>query len=226
MGIEFLVSLAIGLPIGIISAIKQYSMTDYVVTVISFMGMSMPTFWFGLLLMMLFSVLLKRPSGAPLLPAGGILTPGLEEAPFWAKFLDRAQYLVMPVIVLAFSSIGSWARYMRSSMLEVIRQDYIRTARAKGVPERSVINKHALRNAMIPIVTLVALSVPGIVGGAAITETIFNIPGMGKLTIAAETKADYPTAMVGLMLFSVLVIVFNLLADIVYAWVDPRIKYS
>ncbi|MGB9666035.1 MAG: ABC transporter permease [Candidatus Cryosericum sp.] len=226
MGIEFLVSLAIGLPIGIISAIKQYSMTDYVVTVISFMGMSMPTFWFGLLLMMLFSVLLKRPSGLPLLPAGGILTPGLEEAPFWVKFVDRAQYLVMPVIVLAFSSIGSWARYMRSSMLEVVRQDYIRTARAKGVPERSVINKHALRNAMIPIVTLIALSVPGIVGGAAITETIFNIPGMGKLIISAETKADYPTAMVGLMLTSILVIVFNLLADIVYAWIDPRIKYS
>lgn len=226
MGIEFLVSLAIGLPIGILSAIKQYSMTDYVVTVISFMGMSMPTFWFGLLLMMLFSVLLKRPSGLPLLPAGGILTPGLEEAPFWVKFADRAQYLVMPVIVLAFSSIGSWARYMRSSMLEVVRQDYIRTARAKGVRERSVINKHALRNAMIPIVTLIALSVPGIVGGAAITETIFNIPGMGKLIISAETKADYPTAMVGLMLTSILVIVFNLLADIVYAWIDPRIKYS
>ncbi len=226
MGIEFLVALAIGLPIGIISAIKQYSMTDYVVTVISFMGMSMPTFWFGLLLMMLFSVILKRPSGMPLLPAGGILTPGLEEASLWAKFLDRAQYLVMPVIVLAFSSVGGWARYMRSSMLEVVRQDYIRTARAKGVPERSVINKHALRNAMIPIVTLIALSVPGIVGGAAITETIFNIPGMGKLIISAETKADYPTAMVGLMLVSILVIVFNLLADIVYAWIDPRIKYS
>ncbi|MCE5193083.1 MAG: ABC transporter permease [Candidatus Cryosericum sp.] len=226
MGIEFLVALAIGLPIGILSAIKQYSMTDYVVTVVSFMGMSMPTFWFGLLLMMLFSVVLKRPSGMPLLPPGGILTPGLEEASFWVKFLDRAQYLVMPVIVLAFSSIGSWARYMRSSMLEVIRQDYIRTARAKGVPERSVINKHALRNAMIPIVTLIALSVPAIVGGASITETIFNIPGMGKLIIAAETKADYPTAMVGLMLISILVIVFNLLADIVYAWIDPRIKYS
>jgi len=226
MGIEFLVALAIGLPIGIISAVKQYSVTDYVVTVVSFMGMSMPTFWFGLMLMMLFSVVLKRPSGMPLLPPGGILTPGLEEASFWVKFWDRAQYLVMPVIVLAFSSIGSWARYMRSSMLEVIRQDYIRTARAKGVLERSVINKHALRNAMIPIVTLIALSVPAIVGGASITETIFNIPGMGKLIIAAETKADYPTAMVGLMLVSILVIVFNLLADIVYAWIDPRIKYS
>ena len=226
MGIEFLVSLAIALPIGIISAVKQYSMTDYVVTVISFLGMSMPTFWFGLLMMMLFSVILKRPSGMPLLPAGGIITPGLEEAPFWAKLGDRAQYLVMPVLVLAFSSVGSWARYMRSSMLEVIRQDYIRTARAKGVSERRVVNKHALRNAMIPIVTLVALSMPGIVGGAAITETIFNIPGMGRLIIAAEIKADYPTAMIGLMLISILVIAFNLVADIVYAWVDPRIKYS
>ena len=226
MWIEFLVSLAIALPIGIISAVKQYSMTDYVVTVISFLGMSMPTFWFGLLMMMLFSVILKRPSGMPLLHAGGIITPGLEEAPFWAKLGDRAQYLVMPVLVLAFSSVGSWARYMRSSMIEVIRQDYIRTARAKGVSERRVVNKHALRNAMIPIVTLVALSMPGIVGGAAITETIFNIPGMGRLIIAAEIKADYPTAMIGLMLISILVIAFNLVADIVYAWVDPRIKYS
>jgi peptide/nickel transport system permease protein len=226
MGIEFLFALSIALPIGIISAVKQYSVTDYVVTVISFLGMSMPTFWFGLLMMMLFSVVLKRPSGVPLLPAGGIITPGLEDAPFWAKLGDRTQYLVMPVLVLAFSSVGGWARYMRSSMLEVIRQDYIRTARAKGAPERSVINKHALRNAMIPIVTLVALSMPGIVGGAAITETIFNIPGMGRLIIAAEIKADYPTAMIGLLLISVLVIVFNLVADIVYAWVDPRIKYS
>jgi peptide/nickel transport system permease protein len=226
MGLTFLVSLAIALPIGIISAVKQYSMTDYIVTVVSFLGMSMPTFWFGLMMMMLFSVVLKRPSGMPLLPAGGIITPGLEEAPFWAKFGDRAQYLVMPVFVLAFSSVGGWARYMRSSMLEVIRQDYIRTARAKGAREHSVINKHALRNAMIPIVTLVALSLPGIVGGAAITETIFNIPGMGSLIIAAEIKSDYPTAMIGLMLVSILVIVFNLVADIVYAWVDPRIKYS
>lgn len=226
MAIELLVSLAIALPIGIISAVKQYSATDYIVTVISFLGMSMPTFWFGLLMMMLFSVVLKRPNGMPLLPAGGIITPGLEDAPFWAKLGDRAQYLVMPVFVLAFSSVGSWTRYMRSSMLEVIRQDYIRTARAKGVPERSVINKHALRNAMIPIVTLIALSVPAIVGGAAITETIFNIPGMGSLIIQAEIKADYPTAMIGLLLTSVLVIAFNLVADIVYAWVDPRIKYS
>ena len=226
MGIEFLVSLIIALPIGIISAVKQYSVTDYIVTVISFLGMSMPTFWFGLLMMMLFSVVLKRPSGMPLLPAGGIVTPGLEVAPFWVKLGDRAQYLVMPVVVLAFSSVGAWARYMRSSMLEVIRQDYIRTARAKGAPERSVVNKHALRNAMIPIVTLIALSVPAIVGGAAITETIFNIPGMGSLIIAAEIKADYPTAMIGLLITSVLVIAFNLVADIVYAWIDPRIKYS
>jgi peptide/nickel transport system permease protein len=226
MGLTFLVSLAVALPIGILSAVKQYSMTDYIVTVISFLGMSMPTFWFGLLTMMLFSVVLKRPNGMPLLPAGGIITPGLEEAPFWVKLGDRAQYLLMPVFVLAFSSVGGWARYMRSSMLEVIRQDYIRTARAKGAPEHSVINKHALRNAMIPIVTLVALSLPGIVGGAAITETIFNIPGMGSLIIAAEIKSDYPTAMIGLMLISILVIVFNLVADVVYAWVDPRIKYS
>jgi peptide/nickel transport system permease protein len=226
MGLTFLVSLTVALPIGILSAVKQYSMTDYIVTVISFLGMSMPTFWFGLLTMMLFSVVLKRPNGMPLLPAGGIITPGLEEAPFWVKLGDRAQYLLMPVFVLAFSSVGGWARYMRSSMLEVIRQDYIRTARAKGAPEHSVINKHALRNAMIPIVTLVALSLPGIVGGAAITETIFNIPGMGSLIIAAEIKSDYPTAMIGLMLVSILVIVFNLVADIVYAWVDPRIKYS
>ncbi|MDO9100194.1 MAG: ABC transporter permease [Caldisericota bacterium] len=226
MGLEFLLALIIALPIGILSAVKQYSITDYIVTVISFFGMSMPTFWFGLLMMMFFSVLLKRPSGMPLLPAGGLMTPGLEDAPFFVKFGDRLQYLVMPVAVLAFNSIGGWTRYMRTSMLEVIRQDYIRTARAKGVPERFVINRHALRNALIPIVTLVALSAPIVVGGAAITETIFTIPGMGSLIIQAQIKADYPTAMIALMLSSILVIVFNLVADIVYAWIDPRIKYS
>jgi len=136
------------------------------------------------------------------------------------------KYLVMPVIVLAFNSMGPWSRYMRSSMLEVVRQDYIRTARAKGLSERVVIYKHALRNALIPIVTLVALSIPGIVSGASITEFVFNIPGMGQLTLNAITKNDFPTAMVCLLLIGFLTIFFNLIADIIYAIVDPRIRYT
>jgi len=185
----------------------------------------MPTFWFGLMLMILFSLVIQI-NGMPLLPPGGIMTPGILSEPFWVRFVDRLKYLVMPVIVLAFNSMGPWSRYMRSSMLEVVRQDYIRTARAKGLSERVVIYKHALRNALIPIVTLVALSIPGIVSGAAITEFVFNIPGMGQLTLNAITKNDFPTAMVCLLLIGFLTIFFNLVADIVYAIVDPRIRYA
>lgn len=225
MGISFLVALIVAIPIGIYSAVHQYSFVDYLVTSLSFFGMSMPTFWFGLMLMILFSLVIQI-NGQPLLPPGGIITPGMASAPFWVRFVDRLKYLVMPVIVLAFNSMGPWSRYMRSSMLEVVRQDYIRTARAKGLSERVVIYKHALRNALIPIVTLVALSIPGIVSGASITEFVFNIPGMGQLTLNAITKNDFPTAMVCLLLIGFLTIFFNLIADIVYAIVDPRIRYT
>lgn len=226
MGLQFIFSLIVSIPLGIISAIKQYSKTDYTLTFFSFFGMSMPTFWFGLMMMLLFSVYLKRPSGASLLPPGGIITPGMESAPFLARLGDRIQYLILPVIVLSLNSIGSWVRYMRSFMLEVLHQDYLRTARAKGLPERRVIYKHALRNALIPIVTLIALSLPAIVSGASITEFVFNIPGMGQLILNAELKNDYPTAMIALTLSTVLVVIANFVADIVYSFIDPRIRYA
>jgi len=226
MGAEFVLSLLVSIPLGTISALKQYSKTDYVLTFFSFFGMSMPTFWFGLMMMIVFSVWLKRPSGVPLLPPGGIQTPGMESAEFLTRVLDRVQYLILPVLVLSLNSVGYWVRYMRSFMLEVMHQDYLRTARAKGLPERTVIYKHAFRNALIPIITLIALSFPGIVSGAAITEYVFNIPGMGRLILSAELKNDYPTAMVAFTLSTILVVVANLLADIVYSIVDPRIRYS
>lgn len=226
MGFEFIFSILVSIPLGAISALKQYSKTDYALTFFSFFGMSMPTFWFGLMMMIIFSVWLKRPSGVPLLPPGGIITPGMESAPFLQRIADRIQYLIMPIIVLSLHSIGYWVRYMRSFMLEVLHQDYLRTARAKGAPERTVIFKHAFRNALIPIITLIALSFPGIVSGAAITEYVFNIPGMGQLVLQAELKSDYPTAMIALTLSTLLVVIANLLADIVYSIVDPRIRYS
>jgi len=226
MGLSLVLSIVVAVPLGIISAVRQYSKLDYGLTVFSFFGMSMPTFWFGLMMMIVFSVWLKRPSGLPLLPPGSIQTPGIESAALIPRILDRVQYLIMPVIVLAMNSIGYWVRYQRSFMLEVLHQDYLRTARAKGLEERKVIYKHALRNALIPIITLIALTIPGVVSGAAITEFVFNIPGMGQLLLQSEIKNDYPTAMLILIFFTFLVIISNLIADIVYSLVDPRIRYT
>lgn len=210
----------IGVPIGIYSALHQYTFFDYFFTFFAFFGMSMPTFWFGFILMMIFGLRLGW------LPIGGVMTPGIETAPFVVRFFDQAKYMILPVIVLSLFSMASWMRYARSSMLEVIRMDYVRTARAKGLPERTVIFKHALRNALIPIVTLLGLSLPGIISGATITETVFSIPGMGRLTVDAMLSNDYPVAMVCLLLESSLLIIGNLIADLLYAVVDPRIRYS
>ncbi len=213
-------SFIIAVPIGIYSALHQYTFFDYFFTFVAFFGMSMPTFWFGFILMMIFGLRLGW------LPISGVMTPGIETAPFFIRFFDQAKYMILPVIVLSLFQMGSWMRYARSSMLEVIRQDYVRTARAKGLPERSVIFKHALRNALIPIITLLGLSLPGLISGATITETIFSIPGMGRLTVSAMLSNDYPVAMVCLLLGSMLLIVGNLIADLLYAVVDPRIRYS
>jgi len=217
---SFVLAFVIGVPIGIYSALRQYSFFDYVFTGFSFFGMSMPTFWFGFILMMIFGLKLHW------LPIGGVLTPGMESAPFIPRVLDQLKYFLLPVVVLSLFSTGSWMRYARSSMLEVKHSDYLRTARAKGVPERTVIFKHALRNALIPIITLLGLSLPGIISGAMITETVFGIPGMGRLTLDAMMNNDYPLAMATLLMESVLLIVGNLIADILYGIVDPRIKYG
>lgn len=216
----FILAFVIAIPIGIYSAIRQYTFFDYVFTGFSFFGMSMPTFWFGFILLMIFGLRLHW------LPIGGVMTPGMDSAPFIPRVLDQAKYFILPVVVLSLFEMGSWMRYTRSSMLEVVHQDYLRTARAKGLPERNVIVKHALRNALIPIITLLGLALPGLISGAMITEQVFAIPGMGRLTLDAMMNNDFPLAMACLLIESYLLIIGNLLADLLYAIVDPRIKYS
>jgi peptide/nickel transport system permease protein len=215
MGLAALVSFVIAVPIGIISAVKQYSLLDYFITGFSFFGLSMPTFWFGVMLLILFSVVW------PVLPAGGGSTAGRE-----GDWLDRARYLILPVLVLSLVQVASWSRFMRSSMLEVLRQDYMRTARAKGLPFRSAIRKHGLRNAILPLVTLLGLEIPQLFGGAIITETIFSWPGMGRLFFQGVSQNDWPLVQAITMLSALLVVVGNLLSDVLYAWIDPRIRYD
>lgn len=215
MGLSALLSFLLALPIGIYSAVKQYSILDYVITGFSFFGISMPTFWFGVMMLILFGVVLR------VLPAGGASTPGRE-----ADLLDRARYLIMPVLVLSLVQIAGWSRYIRSSMLEVLRQDYMRTARAKGVPSSRVIAKHGLRNAMLPVITLLGLEIPQLFGGAIITETIFAWPGMGRLFLQGVLSSDWPLVQAVTMLSAFLVVIGNLLADVCYVIVDPRIRYD
>jgi peptide/nickel transport system permease protein len=160
----------------------------------------------------------------PLFPPGSMMTPGV--APGWPLLLDRLWHLVLPASVLATSGMAAWTRYMRSSMLEVIRQDYVRTARAKGLAERLVVNRHALRNALLPIITLLALSVPGVLNGAVLTETVFSWPGMGLLLFQAILGHDFNVAMAVLLFLALLTVLCNVLADVAYAVVDPRIRYA
>ncbi|MDR7544409.1 MAG: ABC transporter permease [Armatimonadota bacterium] len=208
----------VGVSAGIYSALHQYSKADYALTVFAFAGHSVPVFWQGIVFILLFAVWI------PWFPAGGMLTPGVE--PGWPRVLDRLWHLVLPVSVLATFNMAGWARYMRSSMLEVIRQDYVRTARAKGNPEQVVINRHALRNALIPIITLIALSIPATLSGAVLTETVFSWPGMGLLLFQAVLGHDYNVAMAVLLFTALMTVTFNLVADIAYAVADPRIRYE
>ena len=210
---SFIISLGIALPVGVWSAVKQYSAFDNVATVLSTAGISIPSFWFGLLAILLFSVKLRW------LPSGGMYTLGGDKST-----ADQLKHLLMPAAILSILSVAGWNRYIRASMLEVIRQDYVRTARAKGLRERIVIMSHALRNALIPVATLLGLSLPGLVSGSLITETIFGWPGMGRWAYHAATKRDYPTIMGALVMGTVLVIVGNLLADVAYGFLDPRVS--
>jgi peptide/nickel transport system permease protein len=214
-----LVSLLIAFPIGVLSAIRQYSKLDYAVTMFSFFGLSMPVFWFGLMLIILFAVNFKA-WGLPYLPTGGLADPGLEN-----DIGNRVWHLILPVTVLSIVSVAGWSRYIRSSMLEVLRQDYVRTAWAKGLQQRVVILKHALRNALIPLITIVGLTLPGLFGGAVITETVFAYPGMGRLYLSA-LNYDWSLVMGILVISTLLVVVSNMLADVLYAVADPRIRYS
>jgi len=219
-------TLIFAIPIGIYAALRQYSTVDYVITTFSFFGISMPTFWLGLMLMLIFGVFPFIYLGVKWLPIGGIMTPGMEEAPFFARVLDQAKYLILPVATLTIHGVASYARYMRSSLLEVIRQDYIRTARAKGLPENKVIFKHALRNALIPMVTIFTFLLPGLIGGATITEIIFSISGTGRMLYDAVMQSNIFLAQGALFISAILVVISLLLADIMYALVDPRITFS
>ena len=218
VGTAFLIALVAGSAIGIYSALHQYSPADYGFTVFSFLGLAMPNFWQGIVLILIFAVWI------PLFPAGGMTTPGV--APGWPMAWDRLWHLVLPVAVLATSGMASWTRYVRSSMLEVIRQDYVRTARAKGLPERRIVRRHALRNALLPVITLVALSIPGVLNGAVLTETVFSWPGMGLLLFQAVLGHDFNVAMAVLLFLALVTVGANLLADMAYAVVDPRIRYG
>lgn len=224
----FTIALGAGVLVGIYSALHQYSATDYAVTIFSFAGLAMPVFWQGIIFILLFAVWAPwahLPGLAWLkLPAGGMMSPGVTGG--LASMLDRLHHLVLPTLVLGTHGMASWARYTRSSMLEVVRQDYVRTARAKGDPERIVVNKHAVRNALIPLITLVALSIPGILNGAVLTETVFSWPGMGLLLFQSVLGHDHNVAMAVLLLLALMTILFNLLADLAYAVADPRIRYA
>jgi peptide/nickel transport system permease protein len=220
MAVAWGVTLLIAIPVGILSAIKQYSKFDHLVTSLTFIGQSIPIFWFGLILLLVFYMKLENPfTGEPLLPAGGVATMG---APF--SLSDRIQHLILPVTMLAAGWVAWYSRFLRASMLETIHQDYVRTARAKGLSERLVVLRHGFRNAAIPLVTLMALDVPFLFTGALFTEVIFAWPGMGRLFYAAAERRDYGLLMAIIMITSALIILANILADMLYAWLDPRIR--
>ncbi|WP_019587371.1 ABC transporter permease [Deinococcus apachensis] len=222
-----ILSTLIAVPLGIYSAIRQYSLPDYVLTFLSFVAFSAPVFWVGAMALYFFAIFLPNATGGVIsLPPGGLGGDVPPEAGWWAVALDKLRYLALPLMILMLREVAVTTRFMRASMLEVMTQDFIRTARAKGLPSRRVLYKHALRNALVPILTIMGLSIPGLFGGAVITETVFSWPGMGKAILDALVSKDFNVVMVSLMLLSVLTVVFQLVTDLAYAVVDPRIRYS
>lgn len=214
MGSSTLLAVLFGTWVGVLGAVRRYSLADYLATIGAMVALSIPTFWFGLVMIYLFSVWLGW------LPSGDMGTPGT------GTLLDYARHLVLPCLVLTLVTVATWSRYMRASMLDVINQDYIRTARAKGLRPRAVLVRHALRNALLPMITIAGLQLPTLLGGALVTETVFTWPGMGRLFLDSIGYRDYPVVM-GLLMFSaLLVLAGNLLADILYSLADPRIRLS
>ena len=214
----FILALLLAVPVGIYAALRQYSLTDYLVSFLSFLGFSVPLFWFGIIMIYIFAVKLR------VVPPGGFQTTGV--APGWPAVFDRLRYMLLPAAVVAFYTAALLVRYVRSSMLEALRQDYIRTARSKGLRERTVINKHAFRNALMPLVTILSLAIPALFGGAPVTETVFGWPGTGQLLVQSVLSGDSIVAMAMLMIIAVLVVAASLVADVAYAWLDPRIRYE
>jgi peptide/nickel transport system permease protein len=232
MSVSFVVALVVGVAFGLIAAIKPYSGFDYFVTTFAFFGMSMPVFWLAIMMQMLFSVngIHFPPAGMERytfgyrldfqLPSAGDVSTGGGD--FW----DHLRHLIMPATCLALLQIATWSRFTRASMQEVLHTDYMRTAAAKGLTFANMIIKHGMKNGLMPVVTIIALSLPSLVSGAVVTETIFAWPGMGRLFIVGLLQQDFALLMGYLMLVSVLVVAFNLFADLVYGWLDPRVKYD
>jgi peptide/nickel transport system permease protein len=221
-GVSLVLIFVVGCAVGAVQAVRQYSKLDNVLTFTSLFVYSMPGFWLGLMLILAFSS--PALPDALRLPISGVTSVGYEFMGPLGKLLDRARHLVLPSIALGIASAAGVARYMRGSMLEVIGQDYIRTARAKGLPERQVILKHALRNALVPIVSLLGLYLPLLFGGSVVIEVVFSWPGMGRALYNAILGRDYPVVMAASFFFGVLVLAANLLVDLLYAAVDPRIR--
>lgn len=209
------VSIAISIPLGLIAAVRQSTWADNTLTFLSFVGLSLPVFWLGLMLIVIFTVILR------VLPGGGMGPPGVE-----ADLPTRIRYLVLPTLTLSIVSVGFFTRYLRASMIDVLRTDYLRFARARGIPDRTRYLRHGLRNAAIPYVTVVALHIPDYLIGALVVETIFSWPGTGRLFWESAVRFDYPVLMGILVIGSVIVIVSNLLADILYGVLDPRVRYD
>jgi len=216
MGTVYVVTLCIAIPIGVLTATRQYSVFDHAVTGATFMAYSMPPFWLGLLLIIVFGLQLRW------FPLGGMAAPGATAF----DLVDRLRHLVLPVATLAMFGTAHYVRYLRASMLETIDQDYVRTARAKGLGERVVVLRHALKNASIPLVTVAALDLPELFVGALVTEQIFGWPGMGRLFWDAATRSDYPVLMGILSVSAALIVLANLAADVLYGYLDPRIRFS
>ena len=211
---SLLLAILIGVPLGIISAIKRYSIFDYLATTVAFFGLSIPVFWFGIMLIIIFSVTLGW------LPSGGMYRPGEN-----MSVISLLRHLILPAIVLGTPAMAQLARFSRSSMISVMRQDYIRTARSKGVKENAVLWRHAFRNGLIPVLTILGVIIPRLFSGAAITESVFAWPGLGRLAVDSAFQRDYPVIMALTLVVSAMVVFANLLVDLLYAAVDPRIRY-
>jgi len=218
--ISFVLELLIAIPLGVIAATKQYSKTDYAVTIIALAGISLPTFFFASLLKLVFCVKLGW------FDLGGLIGRNYQSLSAAGQLLDKAHHLVLPIVTLTVISVGSLMRYTRTNMLEVLNADYIRTARAKGLSENKVIYKHAFRNTLIPIVTIVGGSLPGLFSGALITETLYSIPGIGFVSYQSMTSGDIPFSMFYMVFLAILTLTGNLISDILYAVVDPRVRIA
>jgi len=216
IGSSQILALMIALPVGVYAAMRPYSIFDQIANTFAFVGFSLPTFFTGILFILIFSIYLDW---LPFVYRADISATG------WQWYWEHVRQAIMPVAVLGLFQGASWTRFVRSSVLDVIRLDYVTTARAKGLPERAVITKHVVRNALIPVVTLVALQMPAVFGGAIVTEQIFRVPGIGSLLITSILANDTPVIMAVTFVFACLVILFNLLADLLYGWLDPRIAY-